>query len=162
MPATDTLLTLVLIESVDASSTWIRVASTTGLSIPTAEGQVRPTGGIRIFVDGECMDALKIGPGGMVQVLRGVDGTAARPHSSGALIYFGRPDQFYSYDPIGAPPEAIAVSPWINVINGTVWYAQGDSEPNGLTQRWWQKQTSTPGFGALGIRTTTLNPESST
>ena len=97
-----------------------------------------------------------------VRVGRGVDGTAAAPHSSSAQVTIGKADQFYAVDPVGAPGEVVLISPWINVINGKVWYAQGDALPSGLTNRWWQEVTTTYGFGGLGIRSSESAPTSST
>jgi len=149
MPATVALATTTLTEAVDASAGSIKVASTSGL-----------TAGIRLFVDRELMSVVSLGLALRVNVLRGVDGTAASSHSSSSAITIGRGDQFYASDPVGAPPAAIEVSPWINVINGSVWYAQGDAL--GSSSRWWQNVTTTYGQGALGIRTTTSAPSEST
>jgi hypothetical protein len=77
-------------------------------------------------------------------------------------VYIARADQLYSTDPYGRPPEAIPVSPWINVRTGDVFFAQGDTLPVGQGDRWWQKQTTTREAGALGVRVTTVTPESST
>lgn len=151
MPATVTLSTTTLLASVGAGDRQILVASTSGLAA-----------GVRLWVDRELMSVAGLGVGNWVDVLRGQDGTAGQHHDSGTTITIGQPDQFYSQDPVGAPPEAILVSPWINVINGSVWFAQGDTLPTGGTSRWWQKQTTTYGVSALGVRTTTLDPTSST
>ena len=151
MPATVTLSTTTLNEGVGSTERSVKVASTSGL-----------TSGLRLFVDGELMTVVSLGVDPWVNVLRGVDGTAAQHHDSGATIYIGRADQFFSSDPVGAPREVIPVSPHINVINGSVWFAQGDELPAGSAQRWWQKQSTTFGVGALGVRTTTLDPTSST
>jgi hypothetical protein len=150
MPATVTLSTTTLQTSVDPGDRQVLVASTSGL-----------TAGTRLFVGKELMSVVSLGVSNWVRVVRGVDGSAAQHHDSGATAYIGRADQFYDSDPVGAPAETIPVSPYVNVINGTVWYAQGDSLPVG-SQRWWQKQTTTYGFGALGVRTTVLEPTSST
>ncbi len=151
MAATVTLSTTTLLAGVGAADRSVKVASTSGL-----------TPSVRLFVNGELMEVVSLGVSPWVNVRRGVDGTAAAPHDSADTIYIGRADQFYVSDPVGAPPEAIPVSPYINAINGTVWFAQGDAEPSGRCQRWWQQQTTTYGVGALGVRTSTLNPSSST
>ena len=149
MPATVTLSTTTLSASVGAGDGQVRVASTSGLATDT-----------RLFVGSELMSVVSLGVDNWVNVLRGVDGSAAQHHDSGETIYIGRADQFYSSDPIGTPFVAIAVSPYINVVNGSVWFAQGDASE--VAERWWQKQTATYGQGALGIRTVTLDPTSST
>ena len=149
MPATVTLSTTTLQGGVEAGDRQVLVASTSGL-----------TSGLRLWIDTELMEVVSLGVNPWVNVLRGVDGTSAQRHDSGATITIGRADQFYGSDPVGAPPDAVPVSPYINAIEGTVWFAQGDSL--GAGRRWWQKQTATYGAGALGVRTTTLDPTSST
>lgn len=151
MPATVTLSSTTIAASVGASDLLVKVASTSGLSV-----------GTRLFCEGELMavESLEVDP--WVKVRRGVDGTAASHHDSTAPVWIGRADQFYSQDPVGAPPEAVLVSPWINVINGTVWFAGGDAHPEGLPYRWWSKQQAAYGQGALGVQTRDLSPTAST
>lgn len=151
MPATVTLSTTTLSEGVDSSQGSIKVASTSGL-LP----------GVRLFLDKELMSVINLGVGTNVNVRRGQDGTASAPHSSSSTIYIGNADQFYFSDPQGAPPSATQVSPYINARTGTVWHAQGDVLPDGQTYRWWQPVTTTYGTGALGVRTRTEDPTSST
>lgn len=147
MPATETLGTTTLLKPVAASDRLVSVESVSGL-IP----------GMRLFCDGELMALVSLGIGTEVVVRRGVDGTIAAPHDSSATVYAGRADQFYRSDPVGAPPEAIHVSPWINVANGSIYFANGDEGG----ARWWQKQTTTYSIGALGIRIAERTPTSST
>jgi hypothetical protein len=147
MPATVTLSTTTLQAGVDSGDRQVLVASTSGL-----------TPDIRLWIDTELLTVVSLGVSNWVNVLRGVDGTAAQQHDSGATITIGRADQFYGSDPVGAPEPAIPISPYINAINGTVWFAQGDT----VGSRWWQKQTATYGVGALGIRTVAYDPMSST
>lgn len=151
MPATVTLSSTTLVESVGSSERQVKVASTSGL-----------TPGIRLFCDNELMTVVSLGVSPWVNVLRGVDGTASTPHSTGDVVYLGRADQFYHADPVGDPPASIPVSPYINAANGTVWFAQGDSVPEGQNKRWWEKQTATRSIGPLGIYVTTYSPTSST
>lgn len=155
MPATVTLSGTLLDQPVDASSSRIKLQRT---------NSVGAFPGIYLFVDRELMKLVSFAPsgGGWCNVLRGVSGTSGAPHDSGAAVFVGRGDQFYSTDPVGAPPEAIPVSPYINVINGTIWFAQGDSEPTGRTYRWWQPLTIGIKPGALGFLTADVNPTSST
>ena len=164
MPATVTLSTLVLAERVGASDLALKVVSTAGLPISTDTTSTYKVaiGGLRCYVGGELMDVVSLGTGSTVNVRRGVDGTAATPHASGETIYYGRPDQFYDQDPQGAPSEAIPVSPWINAVAGRVWFAQGDTQPNGLERRWWQQQQITYSIGSLGERLWTEDLTSST
>jgi hypothetical protein len=147
MPATVTLSTTTLSTAVGPGDTSILVASTSGL-----------VNGTRLFVDRELMAVAGLGVGTAVNVIRGVDGTSATPHDSSSLIYIGRADQFYSQDPVGAPPEAIPVSPYINVTTGGIWFAQGDTLPPMFGYRWWQPAVTTYTTGALGVRQTTQDP----
>jgi len=152
MPATVTLGSTTLSQPVSASDSQIQVSSTSGLTV-----------GTHLFCEGELVAVVSLGADpAIVRVRRGVGGTTALDHDSSAPVWIGRGDQFFSRDPVGSPPEAPLVSPWINVVNGTVWFAQGDSEPSGQTYRWWQKQETTWAQGALGIRTSESNPTSST
>lgn len=154
MPATVTLATTTLQEGVSASARQIKVASSSGI-----------TAGIRLYIDRELLSAVSLGVATanytQVNVRRGVDGTTATPHSSTAVITIGRGDQFYDSDPVGAPPSEIPVSPYINVLNGKVWYARGDTGP-GQTVRWWQERTTTYDVGPLGVNVTSSSPTTST
>jgi hypothetical protein len=151
MPATVTLSTTTLAEAVGPSAKAIKLTSTAGV-LP----------GMFLFLDGELMRVVSLGVDPWVNVLRGQDATPAANHVSLVTVYIGRGDQFYGSDPVGRPPAAIAVSPWINVRNGKVFFAQGDTLPEAHADRWWQAQETEFGIGALGVRTKTRNPESST
>lgn len=151
MPATVTLSTTTLSENVDAHAGRIKLDSTSGL-VP----------GTRLFVEGELMSVISLPGSNNVNVRRGQDGTAGAAHSSAATVYIGSADQFYFSDPKGRPSEAVPVSPHINAKNGTIWWAQGDVLPTGESYRWWQVETTTYGFGPLGVRTRTSDPTSST
>ena len=108
------------------------------------------------------MSAVRLLAGTWVMVSRGVDGTAAAAHPTGAVVYIARGDQLYQSDPVGQPPPAIHVSPYINLRNGKLWFARGTTLPNGQEQRWWQEQTTSRDVGPLGVLTTTLDPTAST
>lgn len=151
MPATVTLSTTTLADGVSASATAVKVASTSGL-----------TPGVRLFADGELMSVVSLGIDPWVNVRRGVDGTPSRPHISGVTMYIGEAHYFFDYDPVGAPASAIAVSPHINIRNGTVWFAQGNPDPAAQAARWWQRQTTTYSTGAFGVQVQTPSPTSST
>ena len=146
MPATVTLSSTTLKSGVGASQRSVRVDSTSGL-IP----------GVWLFVDGELMAVVSLGIDPEVNVLRGVGATRAAEHDAGATVYIGRPDQFFAYDPAGRPPAVIPVSPHINVVNGSVWFASGN--PQGL--RKWEKQEVAVQAGALGIRIPSVSVSSS-
>jgi hypothetical protein len=150
MPATVTLSSTTLSVSVGPATDTLVLASTAGV-LP----------GYRLYIDGELIKVNALAVDG-VKVRRGVDGSAGAAHPSGSTVYIGRADQFYSQDPTGRPPDEIQVSPYINVVNGSVWYAQGDSLPLGNSTRWWQRQTTSYENGPMGVRTSTLNPTSST
>lgn len=147
MAATYTLSTTTFAAPVSASDSQVKLASTSGL-----------TPGMSLFVDRELMSVVSLGVSSLVNVKRGVSGTYAQRHGTDATVYTGAAEQFYSFDPSGAPLEALLVSPWINVRTGDIWFAAGDGAPAGLEQRWWQKQSIGHGTGALGVRTTTPDP----
>lgn len=149
MPATVTLRTTTLAAGVASTDGEVKLDSTTNV--------VKDT---RLYVDGELMRVVSVGVDSWVKVVRGVDGTLSSAHPSGVTVYVGEAHQFYTKDPVGRPPDAIPVSPYINVQNGSVWFAQGDT--TSTAKRWWQRQTVTYTTGALGVRTSTLDPTSST
>lgn len=151
MPATVTLTTTTLAETLDAVSDRVKLASTTGV-LP----------GVRLYVDGELMTVRSLGVSPWVLVLRGQGSTRTQPHASELTVYVGQGNQFYEKDPVGRPPEAVEVSPWINLRNGNVWFAQGDVDPVGRADRWWQIQRTTYDQGPLGVRIKTPDPLSST
>jgi hypothetical protein len=150
MPATVTLGTTTLGAPVGPSDDEIKVASTSGIRT-----------GMRLFVSGELMEVLRLGVDPFVKVRRGVDSTRSVAHPSAATVYVGQAHQFYTRDPVGRPPAAIEVSPWINVLNGKVWFAQGDTMPGATADRWWQEQAVARGTSALGVRTATYDPTTS-
>lgn len=151
MPATVTLATTTLAETLDASADRVKLASTAGV-LP----------GIRLYVDGELMTVRALGVDPWVLVIRGQGSTRSQPHASALTVYIGRGDQFYDKDPVGRPPAAIEVSPWINLRNGNVWFAQGDTDPSATADRWWQLALTTYDQGPLGVRVKTSDPIAST
>ena len=151
MAATVTLSTTTLTNGIDPRARDLKLDSTSGV-LP----------GLFLFLGRELMKVESVLPSGLVRVFRGQNGTAALQHSSSEVVTIGSGHQFYTQDPIGSPAEATQVAPWINTSNGKIWYAQGDSQPTGLTFRWWQDVSTTYSIGALGIRTTEAAPTSST
>ena len=152
MPATVTLASATLTYRVDVGDWEITLSDVTN---------VQP--GYRLYIDRELMKVQRLVSGSnRVQVKRGTDGTAAAIHSSSATVWIGQPQQFYDYDPVGSPLPEVLVSPWINVRDGRVFFAQGDVQPNGRTYRWWQNMTTVYDQGSLGIRTQVGSPSSST
>ncbi len=151
MAGTTELATTTLTTSISATGDTIAVASATDIRA-----------GLRVFVDKELMTVLRPGVvSGLFQVARGTDGTGAAPHSSAAVVTIGRGDQFYMTDPLGVPPNPVLVSPWINLTNGTVWYAQGDALGSGAQNRYWVNVTTSYAVGALGVVVATSTPSSS-
>ncbi len=150
MPATTTLSITSLAAPCGKDDPQIKVASTSGI-----------TAGMRLFIDRELMSVVSLGVSTLVNVRRGVDGTLATAHTAAFPMYIGAADQFYNFDPQGKPPEAVLVSPHINVLTGDVWFAQGESGPNAVA-RWWQKQVITYTQGPLGYPSGTADPTSST
>jgi hypothetical protein len=151
MPATVTLSSTTLLPQVGASDNLLTLTSTSG---------IYP--GMRLFIDQELMGVTGFGVGTQVTVTRGLEGTSGAIHNSGAIVWIGTPEQFYSRDPVGRPPIATPVAPWINVRNGNVWFAQGDATPIGAATRWWQLATSTYENLPFGPTVITTSPTAST
>lgn len=100
-----------------------------------------------LYVDREAMLVTAVN-GTALTVVRGVAGTVATPHATGAMVLFGQPRYFYTQDPggLGSPGGTgyisnvpcvlanVVVSPWVNIRSGAQWYCN----PTTLT---WQ-----PGF----------------
>lgn len=152
MSSTVTLATTTLTYGIGSGDGELTLASVTGI-VPSSQ----------LFIDKELFDVLNVVDGTTrVKVKRGFDGSAAGPHSSGAVVWIGMPHQFYSTDPAGVPPAITPVAPYINVINGNIWYSQGDAMPDGAVNRWWQLATPSYGYGSLGVRTASQDISSST
>lgn len=118
--------------------------------------------GMRLYIDRELMAVDRYGVGNTVVVRRGISGTASTAHSSSATVTMGTADQFYEQNPQGPPPPQVLVTPWINVVNGTAWTPQGDEDGANLQARWWAQTTITHDTGALGVRTATAAPSTTT
>ncbi len=151
MAATVTLATTTLVDTLAAGEAIAVVASTSDLAK-----------GLGLWIDRELLAVASFGPGTSVTVRRGVGGTASSAHSSGATVTIGRLDQFYETDPIGIAPIAVPVSPWINVITGDVWTAQGDEAGADATLHYWTKNETTHGTTAFGSPATTVAPSVTT
>lgn len=114
------------------------------------------TVGLFLVSGAESMKVIGFGPlSGMVTVLRGRSGTASRPHASTDVVWIGRGDQFYEQDPTGAPQSGPAVAPWINTLNGNVWWPLNNTTD---TSGRWQITTVSYTTGPLGVATVTFNP----
>jgi len=155
MAATVTLASTTLKQAVAAADAAIVLVSTAGV-VP----------GLRLYLAdsvasrGELVTVVSLGLGTTVNVRRGGDGTATADHAAGSPVLIGRGDQFYATDPVGMPPVAVLVSPWVNVRTGTQWLAQGDEAGPGTGLRFWQAVTTTSVPGVLGGRVTTQTPSS--
>ena len=125
----------------------IQVASATGIvginpNLGVTASQPNQTA---LYIDREEMYVIAVN-GTTLTVVRGVNGTPASPHLTGAMVLAGKPFWFYAFDPGGttAVPGYISnttcvlnnvvVSPWVNVRSGAQWICN----PTSLT---WQ-----PGF----------------
>jgi hypothetical protein len=118
--------------AVNASQTVISVASATGISAPsglTGNTYGSQTGSMLFIEDGtsgtvgttEAMLVTGIN-GTSISVVRGASATLGAAHISGAIVFVGRPDQFYALDPTGGCTATnTAVTPYINVKNGNQW-----------------------------------------
>lgn len=151
MPATVTLSTTTLSASSGATDDTVSLASTDGV-----------LAGTRLYMDREMLEVRSLVNTTRVSVVRGLDGTPSTRHANGAQVTIGTPDQFYLTDPPGMPPSEVLVSPWINILTGVQWTAQGDEEGPGLSSRWWARTTATHGTGPLGVRTTTTGANADT
>lgn len=153
MAATVTLSTTTLATTVEPGDSLLTLGSLS--SVPL--NLLVPT---RLYVDRELMAVEQItGIGNQVVVRRGTGGTAASRHATNTTVYIGRADQFYTSDPIGLPPVSVQVSPWINVVTGVAWVAQGDEAGPGNAGRIWAPITVTEAAGALGVTViTTTTP----
>jgi hypothetical protein len=157
MAATFTLPSTTLVNAMGRDENLILLASVANI-FPDLKTHLYIT---EFLAPGECVQALEFGAvSGWVKVKRGVN-TASMPHSSGAQVFVATPDQLFACDPWGAPMSSPYVVPWINIVNGNVWWPYGDEVPEGLTTRWWQRQTTIADVGALGVRTfTTIGAQS--
>lgn len=140
--ATVTLATTTFTGTVEPSDNIVNLSSTSGI-----------TPDVCLYVDRELIGVVRLtGIGNQAIVRRGIDGTIASRHATDAPVYIGRADQFYSSDPVGLPPNPPAVYPYINVLTGDLWVAQGDETGADVAGRIWAKITTTLDTGALGIR----------
>jgi hypothetical protein len=134
--------------------TLIQVASSTGMyglnpNLGITASQPNQT---YLYIDREQMKVTAVN-GTALTVVRGVNGTSATPHASGAMVLFGPQRFFYTFDPGGTPTvqslisnvpcvlNNVIVSPWVNIRSGFQWVC------NPSTLVW------TPGFNTPGQNT---------
>lgn len=135
-----------LLKSIGSGDTFVPLTSVAGI----VKGYV-------LYVDSEAM------PVGVVVSNSAIPGVnvartgRAASHGIGATVYYGPPSSFATTNPVGVPPAG-SVAWVINTITGQIWVAQGDEAGPGAANRYWQLQVSTPGIGALGVRTVSVNP----
>lgn len=121
-----------LSNAITSSQQTITVASATGISAPApVTGNVYgPQTGSMLFIEdgtsgtlGTTEAVLVTGVNGTnISVARGTYSTLGAPHIAGALVFVGRPDQFYTLDPTGScTSTATLVTPYINIRNGNQW-----------------------------------------
>lgn len=112
--------------------------------------------GLFLYADRELMRIMTIGVksgiNNFITVQRGVAGTVSHMHVAGQKCYIGRGDQFYTFDPKGAPPQEVIVSPHINVNTGDIWVVLGDDGGPQSANRWWSKLNVYNTVGSLGVR----------
>lgn len=118
--------------SVSATDSLVKVYSATGISTsPPTVLYVVDVGTNR----GELMGVKSISSTN-ITVSRGQGGSQAAPHYSGAMVLLGRPDWFFTYDPVGTCTAASThANPWVNTASGNQWLCST------LTHTW------VPGFG---------------
>ena len=123
---TNTLSTTTLGAALTNSATTLTLASTTNVNVPTLGGN-----GSYLFIDREMIQVIAFLPPGtttnqIVQVFRGMNGTASRAHASGAIVWIGNADWF-SGAPITTAPAGSCVAgnvyalPAIHVRDGTMY-----------------------------------------
>lgn len=138
-----TLTQTTLSANTNASVTSFSIASATGATV------TNNTNATDLYVDRELMQIVSVS-GTVVSVLRGVSGTQASAHASGAMVLLGAPPAFQNYDPEGycniAPTvpmvgQSIYVPalPLINTRTGAQWLCSTVSN------------TWIPGFGNPGL-----------
>jgi hypothetical protein len=102
-------------------TTCFTVASTSGITVQTN------TNATDVYIDRELIQVTSVNSTtGQVCGLRGVSGTQAATHASGAMVLAGAPAAFLNYDPSGvcstsapkSPPEAVPAQPTINTRTG--------------------------------------------
>jgi len=129
----------------------VSVASSTGISgiLGNQTATINQQTSWQIYVDRELMQVVQVN-GNVLQVQRGVGGTVATAHASGAMVLAGRAYWFNVSDPgVSSTPQGtnapanspcvlanVIASPWVNVRSGNQWVCN----PNSLT---WQA-----GFGS--------------
>ena len=146
--STNTFLTPTLLTSVGEGDTSVNLSSVVGI-IP---------GYHCIFVDDELIKIVSFGLGTSVNGIRGIEGTTNERHGSGSAVYIG-PAHYFNYrDPNGIPGRPPLTNPWINLLNGNVWFAEGDESGPNVDARRWVLQTTMLGAGPLGINSVTLTP----
>jgi len=96
----------------------VKVNSATGISVsPATILYVVDVGNPR----GEAMKVTAVSST-TITVSRGQSGTSITPHASGAMVLLGRPDWFYTRDPLGKCTAASThANPWVNIASGNQW-----------------------------------------
>src|SRR6267154_66719 len=118
--------------------TLITVSSATGIigiSPNLGITASQPLGNTNLFIDREQMRVTAVN-GTALTVVRGVNGTVATPHSTGAMVLAGQSRFLYVQDPgglgssgPGGSPSSnvpcimnnVVVSPWVNIRTGAQW-----------------------------------------
>lgn len=126
----NTLSETTLSAAVSATDQVINVASATGISA-----------GKMLFVitagqpKGEAM-LVRSTSSTRITVFRGREGTFVVPHLSGAQVFAGDPDWFYSRDPYGKCVLADQYArPWVNINNAAIWDCTGAAATSAWTMR---------------------------
>lgn len=148
VPASTTVL-----RSVGSGDTFIPLSSVSALAAISAAALK----GWFIYVDQEAMPIAGVVTNSALPGVIVTRTGRAAAHGIGATVYIAPGSSFYRNDPVGVP--AAGSQPyWINASAGRVWVAQGDEAGPGSANRYWQLQVTTPGTGALGVRTSSVSP----
>lgn len=106
-----------------ATQQVITVASATGISAsgPLTGNTVGTQVQTILYVDQEVMFVTGVS-GKFITVTRGYNSTQGVTHGSGAVVWVGTPQQFFTLPPQGSCTAANTVNPYIDVINGQFWF----------------------------------------
>ena len=118
-----TMLTTTLATGIGATDQQLILASVANVS----NGKGPPYSQTILFIDKEAiLVILKPVASTVPLVLRGYLGTAATPHSTGAVVYLGPATAYALYDPSGKiPTGADIMLPWIVPSSGNIWGDDG-------------------------------------
>jgi hypothetical protein len=115
----NTLTQTTLSGAITANQTIFTLASGTGISVGMNLYVIDPNEQL-----GELMSVRAISSAVVTVNRFGISGGNKVPHSTGAIVLAGTPDQFYTKNPYGGVVAAdIANTPYVNITTGEQWLA---------------------------------------